>query len=117
MADVTVKSFDELESPSGRFLHAGKGLGVTAFGINIQKYPAGYDEYPDHDHAGDGQEEVYVVIDGSATLTADGDSCELQPGTIAEGFEPPTRGLEGPPGVRLLSPPLADSACSGRISA
>ena len=104
MADVTVKTFDELETQSGRFLYAGKSLGVTAFGINVHKYPAGYDEYPDHDHSGDGQEEVYVVVDGSATLTADGESFELEPGTIARVGPAAKRKLvAGDWGVTLVS--------------
>jgi uncharacterized cupin superfamily protein len=104
MADVTVKSFDELESPSGQFLYAGKGLGVTAFGINIEKLPSGWDEYPDHDHAEEGQEEVYVVIEGSATLTADGESWDLEPGTIARvGPEQKRKIVPGDWGVTLVA--------------
>ena len=75
MADVTVKKFDDLESyqgpagrPSGGFLYAGKGLGVTAWGMNVLRLPPSWPDYPDHDHKSDGQEEVYVVLEGSATL-------------------------------------------------
>jgi len=83
MADVTVKSFDELESHGGQFLYARKGLGVTAFGMNVEKLPPDWDGYPEHDHAEDGQEEVYVVIDGSATLRVGDDTFEMGPGTMA----------------------------------
>ena len=40
MADVTVKRFEELESYAGQFLYAGKGLGVTAWGMNVLRLPA-----------------------------------------------------------------------------
>jgi len=85
MADVTVKHIDEFESYEGRgtFMFARKGLGVTSFGMNVGRWPAGYDGYPDHDHEKDGQEEIYFVFEGSATLeTVDG-SFELTPGTFA----------------------------------
>ncbi|WP_134669532.1 cupin domain-containing protein [Halorussus marinus] len=34
----------------------------------------------EHDHAEDGQEEVYVLVDGSATVTVDGEDVELSGG-------------------------------------
>ena len=61
MSDVTIKRFDELESHAGQFLYAGKGLGVSAWGMNILKLPAGWDGYPDHDHRSDGQFAVNAV--------------------------------------------------------
>ena len=43
MADVTVKHIDDLDSYEGRgtFLYARKGLGVTSFGMNVGRWPAG----------------------------------------------------------------------------
>ena len=83
MADVTVKRFDELEGYHGQFLYAGKGVGVTSFGLNLLRLPPDWPDYPEHDHAKDGQEEVYLVIEGSATLQAGGESWILTPGTLA----------------------------------
>ncbi len=89
MADVTVKRIDELESYDkiekyrGQFRYAAKGLGVTAWGMNVLKLPPNWAEYPEHDHAADGQEEVYVVLQGNATLSADGQTWRLGPGTLA----------------------------------
>jgi len=34
----------------------------------------------EHDHAEDGQEEVYVLVEGSATVTVDGEDVELGAG-------------------------------------
>ncbi len=98
MADVTVKRLEELESYQGQFLYAGKGLGVTAWGMNVLRLPAGWTGYPEHDHAKDGQEEVYVVIEGSATLTAGGESWSLTPGTLAR--VGPRQGRKIVPGER-----------------
>ncbi len=106
MADVTVKHIDELESYEGRgtFMFARKGLGVTSFGMNVGRWPAGYDKYPDHDHEKDGQEEVYFVVDGSATLHAGGESFELTRGTFARvGPSQRRRLVPGDEGVTLLA--------------
>ena len=84
MADVTVLRHDEMESGmGGGFVMAAKSLGVTAFGMNVLKMPPGYDGYPLHDHADEGQEEVYVVARGGVTLRADDESWELTPGSYA----------------------------------
>jgi uncharacterized cupin superfamily protein len=106
MADVTVKAFDELDSHEGRgaFCFAGRSLGVTAWGMNLERFPAGYEDYPDHDHSADGQEEVYVPIEGSATLTAGDETWELVPGTIARVGPGQKRKLvPGDDGVVLLA--------------
>ncbi len=84
MANVTVLGIDDMESVyDGGFVLARKSLGVTAWGMNIERLPAGYDRYPEHDHSEDGQEEVYVVLDGAVTLHADGETWELARGTLA----------------------------------
>ena len=83
MADVTVKRLDELESHGGRFFRAGKGLGVTACSMNVLRFPPNYPDYREHDHASDGEEEIYVVLEGSATLQAGDESWRLERGTFA----------------------------------
>ena len=104
MADVTVKRFDELESYQGQFLHAGRGLGVTAWGMNLLRLPPDWPGYPNHDHAKDGQEEVYVVLEGSGKLAADGLSWDLVPGTLARVGAAQKRTITpGPGGVTILA--------------
>ena len=104
MADVIVKRFEELESYEGQFLYAGKGLKVTAWGMNVLKLPPNWNDYPDHDHAGDGQEEVYVVLQGSAKLEAEGRSWDLAPGTLARvGPRQKRRIVPGDKGAVLLA--------------
>ena len=39
MPDVTVKRYEDLESYQGQFLYAGRGLGVTAWGMNVLRLP------------------------------------------------------------------------------
>jgi mannose-6-phosphate isomerase-like protein (cupin superfamily) len=106
MADVTVKHLDELESyeDRGRFLFARKSLGVSSFGLSAQRWPAGYADYPSHDHVKDGQEEVYFVLEGSVTLEAGDETFELGPLTFARVAPEQSRKLvPGPDGVTLLA--------------
>lgn len=84
MADVTVRRTEEFESTfRGGMLKVRAGLGVTSFGIQILRFPANADRYPEHDHASDGQEEVYLVLEGEATLLADDEQHRLEPGVFA----------------------------------
>ena len=103
MLDVTVKLIDELEGYQGQFLKAGKGLGVTSWGMNVLKLPPNWADYPDHDHVKDGQEEVYVVLKGSAKLQAEGEKWNLAPGMLARvGPRQKRKITPGPEGVTLL---------------
>lgn len=84
MADVTVKQLDEFDSlNNGGFVRVRAGLGVKSFGMQVEQFPPNFDQYPEHDHAGDGQEEVYTVLSGSATLIAGGQEHRLEPGVFA----------------------------------
>lgn len=110
MADVTVKRIEELESyqgpgaPPGRFLYAGKSLGVTAWGMNVLKLPPNWTDYPDHDHKKEGQEEVYVVLQGSAKLQAGGETWNLEPGTLVRvGAAQKRKITPGDQGVTILA--------------
>jgi uncharacterized cupin superfamily protein len=94
MADVTVKRTEDFEPTfHGGMLKARAGLGVTSFGMQILRFPANADRYPEHDHAHDGQEEVYSVLDGAATLSAGGEEHALTPGVFARVGPSETRKL------------------------
>lgn len=104
MADVTVKRVDEMESYHGQFVYAGKGLGVSSWGMNILRLPPGWGDYPLHDHASEAHEEAYIVMEGSATLYAEGESWALEPGTMARvGPAVQRRIVPGPRGVTILA--------------
>ena len=62
----------EGEIPGIRFRPAKLAMGVSAWGMNVIELDAGCEDYPEHDHSHDGQEEVYVVLEGSAVLVAEG---------------------------------------------
>ena len=91
MTDVTAKRFDQMDTAlGGIFVRARAELGVSAFGMQVINLPAHFDQpYAAHAHAGmplemefanHGQEEVYVPLRGRATLVADGERWELEPG-------------------------------------
>jgi len=104
MADVTIKTIEELEGYAGRFLYAGRGLGVTAWGMNVLRLPPRWADYPDHDHSKDGQEEVYVVLEGGATLQAGAETWPLEPGSLARvGAGQKRKIIPGDEGVTLLA--------------
>ena len=84
MADVTVKRLDDFDTAFGGAMKLVRhGLGVESFGIQVIDMPPNADRYPEHDHNHDGQEEVYTVLAGAATLTAGGTDYEMQPGMWA----------------------------------
>jgi uncharacterized cupin superfamily protein len=104
MADYTVKRVDELEAVmGGAFKRARAELGVTSFGMQIIEMPPNNDHYPEHDHATDGQEEVYMVLRGSADVDIEGERVALDPETLLR-VAPGTKRkvLPGDQGVRIL---------------
>lgn len=84
MSDVTVRRTEELEATlRGGMLKLRAGLGISSLGMQLLRLPAHADRYPEHDHSGDGQEEVYTVLEGVATLVAGGEEHRLEPGVFA----------------------------------
>jgi quercetin dioxygenase-like cupin family protein len=60
-----------------------KPLGVTAFGINAYTAAAAGDEViEDHTEEPSGHEELYLVVQGHATFTVDGEDVDAPAGTI-----------------------------------
>ena len=72
---------DEMER-RGTDIPVREHLGITAFGINA--YKAGEDGtlIGEHAEAGSGQEELYIVLDGTATFEIDGETVEAPAGTF-----------------------------------
>jgi mannose-6-phosphate isomerase-like protein (cupin superfamily) len=105
MSSHTVKRIDEMETAfgGGRRL-ARAALGVTSFGIRVEEFPPDFDQYPEHSHAEDGQEEVYVVLRGNAEIEIDGQRIPLDAETIVRvGPGARRRIIPGLQGVRILA--------------
>src|SRR5205085_592903 len=84
MANVTVKHLDDFDTSFGGAMKLVRhGLGVVSLGMQVIDLPPNVDAYPEHDHSDDGQEEVYTVLEGAATLLAGGEEHELRPRTFA----------------------------------
>jgi quercetin dioxygenase-like cupin family protein len=105
MPDVTIKRVEDFDSPNeGGFCRARASLGVTAFGMQVEQFPPHFEHHPEHDHAADGQEEVYTVLSGSATLHVGGEAHRLVPGVFARVGPGERRKLTtGDEPVRLLA--------------
>ena len=74
MAGYAVKRIDDMEAVvAGTFKRARAELGVESFGVQVMDLPANLEIYPEHDHAEDGQEEVYVALRGSGEVEIDGE--------------------------------------------
>lgn len=88
MSEPVVTHIDDIEGAyGGIFKPVGSTVGATAFGVNVEHFQQGHENYPEHDHSSDGQEEVYYIISGQATLTIDGQEHKLHAGSIA--YVPP----------------------------
>jgi mannose-6-phosphate isomerase-like protein (cupin superfamily) len=83
MAGYAVKRIDEMEAVvAGTFKRARAELGVESFGFQVMDLPANLEIYPEHDHADDGQEEVYVALSGSGEVEIDGERHPIDPETM-----------------------------------
>ena len=83
MANYTIKRIDEMEAVFfGAFKRARAELGVEAFGFNVIDFPPNADQYPEHDHGDDGQEEVYIPLRGSGEIEIEGEPHPMDPETM-----------------------------------
>jgi mannose-6-phosphate isomerase-like protein (cupin superfamily) len=87
----------------GHFVRARASLGATAFGLSVLELGPHFAGYPEHTHARDRQEEVYLVLDGAATIYIDDEPVELDRETLVRvGWRCRRRLIAGPDGVRFL---------------
>jgi len=105
MPDMTAKRIDEMEAVfRGAFKRARAELGVEAFGMQVMDLPPNLEQYPEHDHAESGQEEVFVVMRGGGEIEVDGERHPLDTETIVRVGPAAKRKIwPGPEGMRLLA--------------
>ena len=104
MSNYAVKRIDEMEAVfRGAFKRARAELGVESFGMQIIDMPANYENYPEHDHEHDGQEEVFLALRGGGEIEIAGERFPLDPDHVAR-VSPGTKRKvwPGPDGIRLL---------------
>ncbi len=105
MPDYTLKRIDSLEASfGGGFKKARAELGVSSFGMQVLEFPANATGYPEHDHAEEGQEEVFAVLAGSGTMRVGDEELELTPEVLVRVGPAETRKIvSGPDGLRVLA--------------
>ena len=105
MADYSLKRIDDMEAAfGGSFKKARAELGVTSFGMQVLDFPADATGYPEHDHAEEGQEEVFAVLGGSGTMWVGDQEFELTPEVLVRVGPAETRKItSGAEGLRVLA--------------
>jgi mannose-6-phosphate isomerase-like protein (cupin superfamily) len=105
MSDYAIKRIDDMEAAfRGGFKKARAELGVSSFGIQVLEFPPNADQYPEHDHAEEGQEEVFVLLRGGGSIEIDGERHELDPDTLVRlGPGVKRKLVSGPEGMRVLA--------------
>jgi len=105
MSDYTAKRIEDMQAGfSGGFVKARAELGVRAFGMQVIQLPPGFENYPEHDHAETGQEEVFVTLSGSGWMDIEGDRVEMEPQTLIRvGPATKRKVFPGPDGLRMLA--------------
>ena len=80
----TIKKVDEFEEMEGSggatWRLARKTLGADSFGFNVVDIEAG-GQIPAHDHTGEEQEEVFIILEGNGTIVTDGEEHDAPAGT------------------------------------
>jgi uncharacterized cupin superfamily protein len=81
----TIKRIDEFEVMEGSggatWRLARKTLGAESFGFNVVDIEAG-GQIPAHDHTGDKQEEVFVILEGQGTIVTGDEEHDAPAGTF-----------------------------------
>jgi uncharacterized cupin superfamily protein len=80
-AAITIAHRDDLER-TGNWALVRRTLGITAFGINLVDIPPG-EGIPEHDETDRDQEELFVILSGSAVLVINGERIPAPAGTMA----------------------------------
>jgi mannose-6-phosphate isomerase-like protein (cupin superfamily) len=104
MADYTHRRIDDMEGAyGGAFKRVRAELGVSSFGMAIIDMPPNFEHYPNHDHARDGQEEVFLALRGGGEIDIEGERFPLDADHVVRVASGTWRKvLPGPEGIRLL---------------
>src|SRR4030095_5688846 len=76
-----VAHLDDIER-RGTDIPVREHLGIQACAINAYTPSEDGTLISEHDEAGSGQEELYLVLDGKATFEVDGEAVDAPPGTL-----------------------------------
>jgi mannose-6-phosphate isomerase-like protein (cupin superfamily) len=104
MPDYTAKKISDMQAGfGGGFIKARAELGVSSFGMQVIAMPPNFNDYPEHDHGEDGQEEVYAVLEGSGTMEIEGENIAMDCETLIRVPAGTKRKVvSGPSGIQML---------------
>jgi hypothetical protein len=80
-ANWQVAQLDDIER-RGRDIPVREHLGIQAFGVNAYTPSEDGTLISEHDESASGQEELYIVLDGTATFEIDGETVDAPAGTF-----------------------------------
>jgi mannose-6-phosphate isomerase-like protein (cupin superfamily) len=105
MSDYTAKRLGDMQAGyGGGFVKVRAELGVSSFGVQAIRLPPNFTDYPEHDHASEGQEEVFLALEGSGWLEVDGERVELERDVLVRVGPAAQRKLfSGPEGLSALA--------------
>jgi quercetin dioxygenase-like cupin family protein len=101
---VQLSDVPEVAIDAGRWQPLNERLGITAFGVNGVAMDPGDEADIEHDEAGSGHQEVYVVVAGRAAFRLGDEEVEAGPGDVVAVADPAEvrdyRAIE--PGTRIV---------------
>jgi hypothetical protein len=105
MADYAAKQINDMETSFGGGMKKVRAeLGVSSFGVQVLDFPPNFTDYPEHDHAEEGQEELYATMSGTGEIEVDGERVAISPDVIVRVGPASRRKLySGPDGMRVLA--------------
>lgn len=71
--------YDEVDQVADAMHFLREPLDCEQLGLTVVDCPPGWEGKP-HDHADEGEEEVYLLVEGEATITVDGEDVSLAAG-------------------------------------
>lgn len=89
----TKVNYEDVEPAAPGLYFLRDALGTDQVGVSVLDCEAGWSGM-EHDHAADGQEEVYVLLEGAATVAVDGDDVDMEPGDALRLDPETTRTIE-----------------------
>lgn len=94
----------EIEPRLGVLRPLRRALEIESFGVNEITLGPNAATYPEHDERKTGQDELYVVLEGDAVMTIDGEQLEMRPGRYIFVTPESKRHIApGPEGIRFVA--------------
>lgn len=93
VAMYTKTNYADVEPAAEAMYFLRDALGSENLGVTVVECDPGWSG-KEHDHADEGHEEVYVLLEGEATVTVDGEAIEMESGDALRIDPEATRRIE-----------------------